>query len=317
MEKDTHLVIGGNGFLGSVLVKKLIKQGKTVKIIDKNNKKLNPKIKFLHRNLLDLSEKDLNFFKDVSLVYHLAAYQYHSKLPIFKQYESFYRNNVKGTERIIDLCKKSKIKKIIYVSTDMVYGLPKTIPIKEDHKTNPIGDYGKTKLIAEELIKNSSLKYIILRPRLIIGPGRLGVFKKLFSWIKNNKNIFLIGNGNNRYQMISVYDCADACILCAESKSENKIYNLGSDNPPKVIEEINEVIKFAKKDSKIYRLNAKIVKLCLIILELFHISPLKKEQYMIADKDYILETSKIKKEIKWKPKFNDKDMLISAYESFK
>lgn len=316
MKKDKHLVIGGNGFLGRILVKKLIEQNKKVKVIDKDAIEKDIKIEFLHKNILDFSEKDNEFFKDVEVVYHLASYQYHSELPIFNQYKVFYKNNVEGTRKVIDICKINKITKIIYVSTDMVYGIPKKLPILETDNKTPIGDYGKTKLIAEEIIKNSALNYIIIRPRLIIGAGRLGVFKVLFNWIKKNQPVFLIGNGKNRYQMISVYDCADACILAANKKIENKIYNIGSDNPPTVYEMMKEVIRINKSKSKIYRLNSTIVITCLKLLELFHISPLKKEQYMISNKDCILDTSKVKKELNWKPKFNDLQMVIEGYRSF-
>lgn len=317
MPKNVHLVVGGNGFLGRVLVQKLLKLNKKVRVIDKNNENINPKVEFLHKNILNLSGSDLDFFRDVEIVYHLAAHQYHSELPRFNQYKVFYENNVKGTENIIKICKKNNVKKFIYVSTDMVYGLPRTIPIKENHQTTPIGDYGKTKLIAENIVRKSGLNHIILRPRLIIGPGRFGVFKVLFNWIKYNKPVFLIGNGGNKYQMISVFDCADACLLCANSKIKNKTYNIGSDNPPTVYDEIKEVIGFAGSSSKIYKLNSKLVILSLNILELFHISPLKKEQYMISNKEYVLDTSNIKREVKWQPKLTDNKMLIEAYAYFK
>lgn len=317
MQKDKYLVVGGNGFLGRILVEKLLKLGKKVKVMDKNNKNINPKVNFLNKNILDLNELDLDYFKDVKVVYHLAAYQYHSELPIFNQYKVFYNNNTKGTENIINICKKSNVQKFIYVSTDMVYGIPKTNPIKENHEKNPLGDYGKTKLLAEKIVENSNLDYVILRPRLIIGPGRLGVFKILFKWIKKNKPVFLIGKGENRYQMIGVYDCAEACILCLNPRIKNKIYNLGSDNPPTVYDEIKYVTNKAGSNSKIYKLNSRLIMLCLNILEFLHISPLKKEQYLIADKNYILDTTKIKKETGWSPKFNDRDMLLEAYNYLK
>lgn len=317
MQKDVHLIIGGNGFLGRSIVEMLLRTGKKVRIIDKNKKDVAPEINFLNKDILELDESDTKYFRDVATVYHLASYQYHSDLPRFGQYKIFYKNNVKGTENMINLCKKGRIKKFIYVSTDMVYGMPKTVPIKENHETNPIGDYGKTKLLAESIVKNSGLNHIIIRPRLLIGPGRLGVFKFLFDRIRKGKSVFLIGNGNNKYQMVSVYDCADACIKCAESKVFNKVYNVGSDSPPTVYEEIKEIINYARSSSKIHKLNPKIITICLSILNMFHISPLKKEQYAIADKNYVLDTSAIKKEIKWKPKFTDNKMLIEAYSYYK
>ena len=89
-------------------------------------------------------------------------------------------------------------------------------------------------------VKEQSIKYFIFRPRLIAGPGRYGLFLKLFYLIKNNLPVPLIGDGTNRYQFISVFDCAVALIHSLNPNSVAGIYNLGSDSPPDVNTLLNE-----------------------------------------------------------------------------
>ncbi len=316
MKKESNLVIGGNGFVGKVLVKKLRERKQDVKILDKERDDIQDQKNFLHKNILNLSEVDLPFFQNVKTVYYLAAYQYHSPLPRFGKYKVFYQNNVVGLKKVIDLCVKAGVRKIIYVSSDMVYGIPQAVPIQEDHPTHPIGGYGKTKREAERMIQAGSIPYIILRPRLIIGAGRLGVFEKLFVLIHKGLPVFLIGNGKNRYQMISVYDCAEACILAALKDKKNRVYNLGSDHSPSVYNLIQEIMEEVHSSSRIIKLNAFLVKVLLRTLTILYIPLLEREQYEIADQDYVLDTSRIKKELGWKPVYEDKMMLLEAYKSY-
>ena len=91
------------------------------------------------------------------------------------------------------------------MSSDMVYGYPKSIPIKNTHSKKPLGPYGKSKLKAENLAlkaQKNGMPLTILRPRLIMGPGRLGIMERLFSSISHNKTVPIIGKGKNYYQMV-------------------------------------------------------------------------------------------------------------------
>ena len=70
----------------------------------------------------------------------------------------------------------------VFFSTDMTYGVPQTCPVPPDHPQRPLGPYGRSKVEAERLIRQASaVRATIFRPRLITGPGRLGIFTKLFN----------------------------------------------------------------------------------------------------------------------------------------
>ena len=86
----------------------------------------------------------------------------------------------------------------------------------EEHPVAPLGEYGLSKLKTEELAaewRKHGMNISLFRPRLIIGPGRLGILEKLFKLIDWNLPVPMIGSGKNPYQFISVFDCAEAARL--------------------------------------------------------------------------------------------------------
>ena len=132
-----------------------------------------------------------------------------------------------------------------------------------------------------------------------------------------NLPVPLIGKGENCYQMVSVFDCVQAIVKCVEHRIPNKEYNLGSDNPPTVYELLHDVIQQVGSHSVLIRTNGKIVKKTLSVLGYMGLSLMYREQFEIADENYILDIQETKDELGWKPKYNDKDMLYQAYETYK
>src|SRR5258705_6489314 len=124
--------------------------------------------------------------------------------------------------------------KMIFWSSDMVYGPALTTPRTEDHPRRPYGSYGRAKVAAEDLVfraRAAGLDATMLRPRLIIGPGRLGVLERLFGLIARGLPVPLIGSGANHFQFVSAADCARASLLAVGLGCPNTALNLGSANP--------------------------------------------------------------------------------------
>src|SRR5258705_3077593 len=127
--------------------------------------------------------------------------------------------------------------KMIFWSSDMVYGPALTTPRTEDHPRRPYGSYGRAKVAAEDLVfraRAAALDATVLRPRLIIGPGRLGVLERLFGLIARGLPVPLIGSGANHFQFVSAADCARASLLAVGLGCPNAELNLGSAHPPLV-----------------------------------------------------------------------------------
>ena len=316
------ILIGGAGFTGLKIAQDLIdRKIPYSKIVIADLKDALTKVTLnVTKVSCDISKNILPQFKEGDIIIHLAARQYHLKIPYRNKLSWFRSVNVTGTKNVINSCLKYKVKGLVFFSTDMVYGLPNFIPVTANHPKKPIGPYGKSKLEAEEvcyLARKKGLPITILRPRLIMGKGRLGIMEKLFTSIFKGIPVPLIGNGKNCYQMVSVRDCSEAAILAVEKQFPNYELNLGSKIGPDVKSLLNSLIKEVNSKSILMPIPASPIKVILSIFEKIGWPILHKEQYKIADKNYIVDISDTYSKIGWKPKLSDKDMIIAAYNYWK
>ena len=316
------VLIGGAGLTGLKIAEELIEMNiskSNIIIADLKNslRKINLQVTLIE---CDISKNIIPKFKKDDVIIHLAARQYHTKIPKRNQLAWFREVNVVGTKNIINQCIKFNVKGLIYFSTDMVYGIPNYIPLNSAHPKTPIGPYGKSKLEAEMICieaRKKGLPITILRPRLIMGKGRLGIMEKLFKAISLNRPVPLIGRGNNCYQMVSVEDCSKAAILSVKYNFPNCELNLGSEVGPNIKKLLNFLIHTVNSKSILIPLPAFPLKIILTILEKMGLPILHKEQYKIADKNYIVDISDTYSKIRWKPKQSDTDMIVEAYKHWK
>jgi len=312
-------IIGGDGFTGQHTYKLLLKNGYNAVIVDIKNDNSNDYINCDIRFKKKMQQLDID---KNSIVINLAAKQYHEDVPSrSKRKQFFFETNYNGTKNILEIMQLKGCKNLIYFTTDMIYGKPTELLLKESHQRAPFGPYGKSKAMSEDLCetyrREQGFNITIFRPRLIMGPGRLGILKKLFKLIDLNLPVPLIGKGENNYQMISVYDCANAILKAIKHNIPNENFNLGSNNPPSVKILLKELIHNVNSKSFLLPTYAPLVKKALNIFDKFGISIMYPEQFMIADENYLLDITKAKDKIDWEPEFNDKEMIIQAYNFYK
>jgi dTDP-glucose 4,6-dehydratase len=197
----------------------------------------------------------------------------------------------------------------------MVYGSKISSPVSEKTDTFPIGPYGLSKLKAEKILQRHQNKFSlsILRPRLIIGPGRVGTIEKLAKLINSGLPVFVIGNGKNRYQFISVDDICSALNLLLVY-GESGVFNIGSDDPPTVEELFENTFKRLGIRKRMLKVPSALALNLLELLDLLGYSPLAPEQFRLANLDYVLDTSMLKDKLGWKPKFRDDHLLAQALQ---
>lgn len=177
---------------------------------------------------------------------------------------------------------------------EYTYGTPKTCPVPPDHPQNPLGPYGRSKYAAEKiLLATESIRATIFRPRLITGPGRLGILGRLFTLIKAGLPVPMIGSGTNRYQMVGVGDCARTAILEMAAGCPSGPFNLGSAEPPTTRELLQKIIEHAKSHSRLIPLPAGLLKPVLGAMDAVGLTLLFPEQFGIADIDISLVSSKM------------------------
>lgn len=321
-----HLIFGGDGFLGTELTKKLTAQGETVVVYDL---KKTTKSGIYESDLVTYVEMDVTKAEDFEKVdiepddvpYHFAARLLVPILPRGERKEYFWTALYDGTKNVLEFLEKNGCKRMIYYTTDMVYGHTVQHPRFEDHPRAPLGPYGDAKLetefLCEEFREKKGFNISIFRPRLIIGPGRLGILEKLFKLVDANLPVPTIGNGKNYYQFISVSDCANAVICAVKKGIPNEAYNLGSLNPPTVNELLKKLINHANSKSFLIPTPAGLVKFTLDMFDRIGKPIMDPEQYLIADETCVLDVSKGERDLDWVPQDTDEDMLIAAYTTYR
>ena len=134
------LVTGGSGYLGTSLIKYILPKVSSVTNFDIIGSKENSKnVKFIQGDICKLDDIK-NACKDIDIIYHNVA-----KVPITKNKNLFKEVNEVGTRNLLEAAKMNKVKKIIYVSSSAVFGIPKKVPILETDERNPIESYGLSK----------------------------------------------------------------------------------------------------------------------------------------------------------------------------
>ncbi len=315
---DKILITGGSGFCGINLIRYFYGKGyrnlRALDIADFDYVDMKGKIDFIKGDIR--IDKDMDCaYKGVKYVIHCAA-----ALPLYKE-KDIYSTEVDGTRNVLKFAKKYKVRRVINISTGAVYGIPDHAPLLEDDPTKPIGPYAIAKVMAEGICNEYRSKGLVvptIRTTPIEGPERMGIMSIYYDWIYRGKNIPIIGNGKNKFQLLDVEDFADAIMLCLtlDPKKINTTFNLGTDRYTTMKEDFGAVLGHRGAKKRIICVPAKPLNILLSVLSFLRISPLYKWLYESAYRDNVFSTEKAKKLLDFKPKYSNKQTLIRGYESY-
>lgn len=314
------VIIGGSGFVGQYCIDLLLQRFSCASIINLDLRECNKWGDRVSYHRIDLLQGCAFDFLSDDIVIHLAARQYHPKPPRKNRENYFFELNFLGTKSILQRMLQCNCTKMIYFSTDMVYGIPREIPIQTSCEPRPFGPYGRSKLASEKLLsdyREHGFTISIFRPRMIVGRGRYGLLEKLFFLIDHHLPIPLIGDGKNCYQMLSVRDCVEAIVCAIKKGIPDASFNLGSANPPSIKTLLNGLIEQVGSRSILLPVNGNFIKFALSVLGKAGIELMFEEQYRIADCDYLVDITQAREELGWIPQDSDLTMLYSAYEEYK
>jgi len=312
-KKKILAVTGGAGFLGCHLCNELSKKYDKIYVIDIEPIKKHeyPKNVIAFKQDIRDHKNLVKIFSKVDEVIHAAA-----ALPLWKKKEIF-STNVKGTKSVLDAAIKNNIKKVVFISSTSVYGIPKKHPIYETDPVVGVGPYGESKIRAEKLCidyRKKGMFIPIIRPKSFIGTRRMGVFQILYDWVESGTKIPIIGNGKNRYQLLEVEDLVNAIYLVLNSKKGNDTFNIAAEKFETVYKDVNALCKFANKASRPLPFPSWFVIPLLEVFWALRISPLYRWIYGTACKDSFVSIDKAKKILKWKPKYSNAEALIRSYK---
>jgi nucleoside-diphosphate-sugar epimerase len=305
-------ISGGAGFLGLHLARRLLADGhevRTLDVVPLDEPELERSVEELRGDIRDVGRvRDL--VKGADVVIHAAA-----ALPIQASRESIRSVNVGGTENVLLAARDADVRRVVFISSTAVYGVPEKHPIEEDDPLVGVGWYGESKIDAEALCRVASVETTIVRPKTFIGPERLGVFEILFDWIREGRRIYVLGKGHNRYQLLAVEDLVDAIVRAATTpEAARETFNVGATEFGTVREDLGALIGHAGSASRLQPVPVKPAEVALRSLELLHVSPLAEWHYKTAHKDSFVDVSKAQRILGWQPRLSNRAALIETYD---
>lgn len=322
-----HVLIGGNGFLGRELVRQIRARGQTAVVVDLPESYArfpdpgHPDVTHVRADVARPGALDAVVLGPDDVVHHLATRLITPNKPRFGRDAYFRVCAVDGTTQILAWMRRNGNRQLVFWSTDMVYGPALVVPRPESHPRRPFGPYGRSKVAAEDIVAaavaRGEVSATVFRPRLILGPGRLGILEVLFKLIDRGWPVPLIGQGTNRFQFVSVADCARASLIAADRGCPNGTYNLGSENSPTEYELLTEFVARVGSRSRVVRTPGDLVKAVLRGLHLFRIAPMDPEQFEIADLEVQLDISAAARDLGWRPRHGDTDLLTASYRAYR
>jgi UDP-glucose 4-epimerase len=315
MKEKKILVVGGAGYIGSHMVKELLRSGYSVITLDNlsnGHRDLLPGGTFIQGNCGDADLLDRMFSEHhIDAVMHFAAYALVGES--VENPLSYYRNNLAETMELLNAMVRHNVMRFIFSSTAAVYGEPADVPITENHPCNPTNPYGATKIAAERMLQDCDiaygLKYINLRyfnaagadesgeigerhdPETHLIPLTLKVAAGELESIKIFGTDYPTDDGTCIRDYIHVIDLAQAHLLALKallSGGKSAVYNLGNSrgySVRKVIELAGEVTSRA--------------------------IPAVEVDMRPGDPAVLIASSdKIRKELGWNPRYEDLETII-------
>lgn len=307
------LITGGTGFLGVHLARLCLNKGYIVSlfdIADLDAKDLIGRVTFFKGDVRNISAID-TAMRDQDYVVHAAA-----ALPIQFRKDVIFSVNINGTKNVLESAFSHKVKRLVFISSTAVYGIPKRVPETETTSLSPIGHYGVSKVEGEKLCidyQRKGLEVNILRPKTFLGIERLGVFTLWFEAIFAGRSVFVLGEGNNIYQLLAVSDLVEAIEKALISKVSGMIFNIGAKKFSTWRSDLGYVIEQVHSKSKIISLPKVPSQLILRLLEIFRLSPLVAWHYKTVAIDSFVAIDKAEKFLKWHPKRSNKELLLENY----
>lgn len=311
------LITGGTGFLGVHLARMFLRKRYAVTLYDVaelDARDLFGKVTVIKGDIRNANaiEKAL---KGQQYVVHAAA-----ALPIQVTKKAIDSVNITGTKNVLEAALKNKVKRLVFISSTAVYGVPKHLPETEESPLDPIGYYGASKVSGEKLCleyQKKGLETNIIRPKTFLGTERLGVFELWFEAIYTNKRVYILGNGNNKYQLLSVTDVASAIEKALTCKTSGEIFNVGAEKFGTWRSDLGAVIKQANSRSKITSIPTFPAQQILQVLEILRLSPLAEWHYKTMPVPSYVSIKKAQKILKWQPKKSNQDLFLESYLWYK
>ncbi len=307
------LVTGGNGYFGSLLVNHLVESADHVRVLDIDPTGSQPD--GVERIVADIRDAHAvrSATASVDVVYHCVA-----EVPLRRDSVAQRSVNVDGTATLLDACRAGGVGKVVHLSSSAVFGIPRSNPVRRDTVPDPAETYGAAKLAAEWACLHaaaSGLDVTIVRPRTILGHGRLGIFAVLFDWIADGADPFVLGDGSNRYQLVHADDLASLCVRAADRPGP-AIYNAGTDRFGTMGEAIEHLCTHAGTGATVRSLPMRTAVAAMRASARLGLTPFAPYHWLMYAESMWFDIDHARNELDWQPRYSNDDMLAESYDWF-
>jgi len=307
------LVTGGSGYFGTVLTDLALARGDQVRIFDVNPPA--PRDGSVEYVAGDVRDRDAlrTACEGIDAVLHNVA-----QVPLARDRELFWSVNVIGTANLLVAARDAGVGKVVHTSSSAVFGIPESNPVTEESPCRPLEAYGRAKLQAEMLCReavDAGLDVTIVRPRTILGHGRLGIMAILFEFVAEGAPVFVLGGGANRYQFVHASDLADACLRAA-GREKPAVYNVGATEFGTMRETLQALVDHAATGSRVRSLPTGPARVGMRALAGLGLAPFAAYHWLLYGESLWFDTTRARTELDWEPIHSNASMVVESYEWF-
>ena len=309
----TVLVTGGSGYYGTVVADLFQARGDRVRIFD-----LEAPTDPTDAEVVLGDVRDRNALRaacdGVDVIMNNVA-----QVPLAKDHELFWTVNVVGTANVLLAARDAGVDKVVHTSSSAIFGIPEQNPVDESTPGRPLEAYGQAKLRAEllchEAAERDGVDVTIVRPRTILGHGRLGIMAILFEFVAEGAPVFVFGKGDNRYQFVHANDLADASIRAADRPGPTT-YNIGAREMGTMRETLQALVDHAATGSSVRSLPTGPAAAAMKSLSGLDLLPFAPYHWLLYGESLYFDTTKAEAELGWQSTYSNASMLIESYEWF-
>jgi nucleoside-diphosphate-sugar epimerase len=307
------VVTGGNGYFGRVLVGRLVERGDTVRVFDVDVTGAGD----LGAEVVQGDIRDraavARSVAGADVVYHNVA-----QVPLARDRHLLRSVNVDGTHVLLDACGRAGVGKVVHTSSSAVFGVPASNPVLSATIPKPEEPYGAAKLAAEWACLRASvagLDVTIVRPRTVLGHGRLGIFAILFDWIADGVDPIVLGDGSNRYQFVHADDLASACVHAADRPGP-AVFNIGTDRFGTMVEALTGLCRHAGTGSRVRSLPARPAEWAMRASAAVGATPFAPYHWLMYGRSMWFDLDHAREALDWAPRWSNDEMLAESYDWF-
>ncbi|HEX4475016.1 MAG TPA: NAD-dependent epimerase/dehydratase family protein [Polyangiaceae bacterium] len=305
------LVTGGSGYLGETVVAKLRERGARVRVLDIVDNEDRPNdVEFVEGDICD-RDALRRALDGVTVVHHNVA-----QVPLAKDAKLFWSVNVEGTHLMLDESLRAKVRKVIAVSSSAIYGIPEKNPVTLETVPHTRESYGAAKLEGENAVREfveRGLDVSIVRPRTILGHGRLGIFQILFEWVRRGRPVYTLGSGDNRFQFVHADDLVDVCLRAADLPGP-ATFLAGADRFGTMRQLLEGLVAHARTKSRVRSLPFDATARAMAFTSKLGVSPLGEYHTLMYGREMFFDVSETKRVLGWSPRYSNAEMIAESYD---